>query len=168
MSRRTLLLILALAALAGCTSPTPPTAPEDKFPDDASAGHAFSVNESGNVFALHLDVPREGRVAYRVVPRESTTLAGRIDTCLMQGHDHALWWANHSVPVKACQADAIIAKQGATLPAGPWSFVMRAHDCPATCNLTVVVTGASVLDAAVGPLDPAAVEAATLARCHVC
>lgn len=162
--RATLLLILALIAFAGCASPAAPAPPDDKFPEDASAGHAFRVNASGNVLALHLDVPQDGRVAYRVLAREGV----KVDACLMQGHDHALWWANHSVPVKACQRDAIIAKQGATIPAGPWSIVLRAHGCPDSCTLTLAVNGATILDAAEGPLDPAALEAATLARCHVC
>lgn len=157
-------LLVAAALAAGCLRATP-AAPDDKFPDDANAGTTFPANATGGDFALHLSVEKAGRVAYRVLAHDGA----RVDACLMPGRDAELWWANHTVPVEACQRDAILAKQGTDLAAGPWSLAIRAYGCPqASCNVTAVVLGASVVDAATGPADPARVEALDLARCMVC
>lgn len=161
---RRVVVVLAFAfVLAGCVKEQA-VQPEDKFPDDAPS-RAFEANASGGVFAVHLDVAKEGRVAYRAIAREGA----KVSACLLRGHDHELWWANHSVPVKACQAPTVIAKDGATLPAGAWSLVLRATGCPVErCNVTAVVVGARVGDAFSGPLDEARVESLLASRCAIC
>lgn len=158
--------VLLVLLLAGCAAPQAAPPPEDKFPEDASAGHAFVVNATGAERALHLDVAREGRVAYRVLAWGDETV--RVDACLMPGRDADLWWANHTVPVKACQHAATIARQGATLTPGTWSLVLRAYGCQASCNLTAVVVGATVIGSSEGPADLSRVDALPAERCAIC
>jgi hypothetical protein len=156
--------LLAALLCAGCLK-TAPAAPDDKFPDDPNAGATFPVNATGGDFALHLDVAKEGRVAYRVLAREGA----RVDACLMPGRDAELWWANRTVPVEACKRGAILAQQGTDLPAGPWTLAIRAYGCPdGGCSVTAVVLGAVVADAAQGPPSEARLEAIDLGRCAVC
>jgi hypothetical protein len=159
-----LALVLVAATAAGCLREAPVT-PEDKFPDNPDAGTAFTANASGGQFAVHLDVQKAGRVAYRILVHDGA----RVDACLIPGHDVDLWWLNHTVPVKACQRAAILAKQGADLSPGPWTLALRASGCPKdSCNLTAVVLGAATLGTSQGPPDPARAEALDLARCVVC
>ncbi|GEM_PF-6703905 len=157
-------LLLVAVALAGCFR-APVATVQDAFPDDPDAGSTFHANATAHEFAVHLDVAKAGRVAYRVLAREGV----RVDACLLPGRDADLWWANHTVPVLACQRDAILAKQGADLDAGPWTLAIRAHGCPAeACAVTAVVVGAETQGTSQGPADPARVEALDLARCAVC
>lgn len=160
-----LLALLCVALLgAGCLRP-PAATPDDKFPDDPDAGTSFQANATVHDFALRLDVEKAGRVAYRVLAREGV----RVDACLVPGSDPELWWANHTVPVSACQRGVILAKQGTDLGAGPWTLAIRAYGCPKdACNLTAIVIGATTRGSMQGPVDPARIEALDLARCAVC
>jgi hypothetical protein len=161
--RASLLLVVALLAASGCLAPAAPPV-SDEFPTDPDAGTGFALNATGGDFALHLDVAHAGRVAYRVLAREGA----HVDACLIPGADADLWWANHTVPARACQRDTILARQGATLDAGAWSLVIRAYGCPSACHLAAVVDGATVTGTAQGPPDLARVEARDAAMCPMC
>jgi hypothetical protein len=159
-------LVAALLAilLGGCFAPQPAAAPDDAFPADPDAGHVFTMNATQADFALHLDVPQAGRVAYRVLAREGA----HVDACLVPGWDVDAWWANHTVPVRACSRDLVIAHNGTALDVGPWSLAIRAYGCPGTCRVAAVVDGASARDAVQGPPDLARIEAREAAACPMC